>query len=121
MSIKLKLNRINLSLSVLGTTIAHVVPPYVEPGRLEARVSEYYKKLEIALGITPQAAPGKILLYLFFYLFAFFVCLFCTIHFISSNLLLFIIYYYHDLIYFFSSIYCLLIIYCLFIVYLLFI
>lgn len=41
-----------------GTTIAHVVPPYVEPGRLEARVSEYYRKLEIALGGAPP--KGKL-------------------------------------------------------------
>ena len=43
--------------SYVGTTIAHTVPPYVEPGRLEARVSEYYRKLEAVLGI-PSAVPG---------------------------------------------------------------
>lgn len=44
----------------LGTTIAHVVPPYVEPGRLEARVSEYYRKLEAALGITSTPLQGTV-------------------------------------------------------------
>ena len=38
--------------------MAHVVPPYVEPGRLEARVSEYYRKLEIALGGAPPQGNG---------------------------------------------------------------
>ena len=53
-----------------GTTIAHVVPPYVEPGRLEARVSEYYRKLEAALGITP-APPSGMIYFQFFIPFVF--------------------------------------------------
>ena len=52
-----------------GTTIAHVVPPYVEPGRLEARVSEYYRKLEAALGITPAPLSGMIYFQFLFHLY----------------------------------------------------
>jgi hypothetical protein len=42
-----------------GNTIAHVVPPYVEPGRLEARVSEYYRKLESVMGRNNGNQRGK--------------------------------------------------------------
>ena len=52
-------------------TMAHVVPPYVEPGRLEARVSEYYRKLEIALGGAPPQGDRNSDLRVLIFIFSF--------------------------------------------------